>query len=163
MFDQLWPEVVLALLPASQSISCSGLSGRGIPVNPFLRPTYISAIFFLTIFAHIREGHLTAFFWQNCPFVHICSALFLGPLWARQQTSICQQVVWTFLFTLWLLMCWRNIFLVDFESHLLLPNHLPEVPSFDRKKYHEVIIVLCLDFSFYPQELSWEWDCIASG
>ena len=147
MFDQLWlfSEVVLALLPASQSISCSGLSGRGIPVNPFLRPTYISAIFFLTIFAHIREGHLTAFFWQNCPFVHICSALFLGPLWARQQTSICQQVVWTYLFTLWLLMCWRNIFLVDFESHLLLPNHLPEVPSFDRKKYHEVIIVLCLN------------------
>ena len=27
----------------------------------------------------------------------------------------------------------------------LLPNHLPEVPSFDRKKYHEVIIVLCLN------------------
>ena len=73
-------EAVLAQLPASQSISCSGLSGRGISVNSFLRPTYIPAIFYLTIFAHIREGHLTAFFWQNCPFVHICSTLFLGPL-----------------------------------------------------------------------------------
>ena len=68
----------------------------------------ISAIIYLTIFAHIREGHLTAFFWQHCPFAR---PYFWGHFCAILWGTICRQVF----------------------------------PTFDRKNYHEVIIVLCLN------------------
>ena len=66
-------EAVLAQLPASQSISCSGLSGRGISVNSFLRHLgHILLDHFCTYSRRTSDGIFLAT-------LSICAALFLGP------------------------------------------------------------------------------------